>query len=287
MPELPEVETITRELNRAMIGATVRVVDIRLPKMVKLPPAMLRRALIKARLQRVYRRAKLCLFDFSNGQTMVIHLKMSGQLIWQGSGRTVVGGHPIPGGTTELPNRYSHFIVSTSRGTLYFNDQRQFGFVRIIPTKRLPAWLESQGYGPEPLSGEFTYDLFLKIMRRHQAKRVKPVLLDQRVIAGIGNIYADEACHFSRVRPHRRIKTLSGRELKALFRGIRHVLMLSIRHGGTSVSDYRRSNGTKGSMNRYLRVYGRAGQQCHRCGTTIVKNVLAQRGTHFCPGCQR
>ncbi len=288
MPELPEVETITRELQRVLPGRKIRQVTVGLPKIVQLPLAKFRKQLLGARIRRVHRRAKLVLIALSNGQTIIIHLKMSGQLIWQDSkDHQVVGGHPIPGGTLNLPNRYSHVILQLRGGTLFFNDQRQFGFVRLVPTRELEAWLEAHGYGPEPLADDFTLVLFLQILKRHRAKRIKPTLMDQTVIAGIGNIYADEACHFAKIRPSRRIGSLSVRERRALWQGIRHVLRLSIKHHGTSSSDYRRSNGQQGSMNKFLRVYGRTGLPCRRCGHLIVKTVLAQRGTHYCPHCQR
>lgn len=178
-------------------------------------------------------------------------------------------------------------IFVLTGGTLFFNDQRQFGFVKLLPTKNLETWLADHGYGPEPLGDDFTREVFLNILKRHRVKRVKPTLLDQTVIAGIGNIYADEACHYAKIRPNRRIQSLTLMERTALWKGIRHVLQLSIKHKGTSASDYLRSNGEKGSMNKFLRVYGREGLLCKRCGGTIQKAFLAQRGTHFCPECQR
>ncbi len=288
MPELPEVETITRELNRVMPGSRIQQVQVGLPKMVKMPLRKFRRGILNTRVLRVHRRAKLALFDVSNNHTIVIHLKMSGQLIWEGKRhRQIVGGHPIPGGTLNLPNKYSHVIFVTNRGTLFFNDQRQFGFVRLVKTDELEQWLEGQGYGPEPLTDDFSFALFSALLKKHRVKRVKPTIMDQHVMAGIGNIYADEACHYAKIKPARRISTLTPTERAALYRGIRHVLQLSIKHNGTSASDYRRSNGEKGSMNKFLRVYGRDGLLCRRCGHTIVKTVLAQRGTHYCPNCQR
>lgn len=288
MPELPEVETIARRLEEVLPGARIASVLVKLPKLVKLPLKRFRRALLKSRVLKVHRRAKLLLIDLSSSTTLVLHLKMSGQVIWvPRQGRSIVGGHPIPGGTERLPNAYTHVIFETSRGTLFFNDQRQFGFLKIVPTSQLENWLEDQGYGPEPLSGEFTFELFQAILRRHRVKRVKPTLMDQRVIAGIGNIYADEACHYARIKPGRRIRTMTVSERRGLWRGIRHVLELALRHKGTTAESYRTADGKKGSMNRFLRVYGREGLPCKRGDGIIKKIVLAQRGTHFCPGCQR
>ncbi len=288
MPELPEVETIARELDEVMPRAWVTGLAVRLPKIVKVPVARLRRALVGSTIRRVHRRAKLLLIDCSSGQTVLIHLKMSGQLIWRSrTGRLRVGGHPIPHGIEHLPNNYSHVIFTTTHGTLFFNDQRQFGFVKLVRTNQLEQWLENQGYGPEPLSDDFTLGVFEGILKRHRVKRIKPTLMDQTVIAGIGNIYADESLFYARVRPTRRIKTLTPTEQRDLWRGIRHVMNLAIKHKGTTADAYRTANGQKGKMMPFLRVYGRAGQPCRRCNGTIKKITLAGRGTHYCPRCQR
>lgn len=288
MPELPEVETIARELNRAMIGRRITAVAVSLPKMVKAPIGQFRRRIITAVVTGVRRRAKLVVFSLSSGWTMIIHLKMSGQLIWR-SGRSglIVGGHPIPNGTESLPNKYSHVIFITNNGTLFFNDQRQFGFVKLVRTDELERWFETAGYGPEPLAPDFTLPVFERLLRRHRAKKIKPALLDQTVIAGIGNIYADEALFYARIRPTRRIRTLSPAERRELWRGIRHVMNLSIKHKGTTADAYRTATGQKGKMMRFLRVYGRGGQPCRRCPGTIERITLAGRGTHYCRSCQR
>ncbi|MBI2984674.1 MAG: bifunctional DNA-formamidopyrimidine glycosylase/DNA-(apurinic or apyrimidinic site) lyase [Candidatus Kerfeldbacteria bacterium] len=287
MPELPEVETIVRELQAVVPGARVRSVAVSLPKIVKLPVPRLRRAVLGSTIRHVHRRAKLVLIDLSSGWTLVIHLKMSGQLIWRPRrGRLRVGGHPIPQGTTGWPNKYSHVIIGASTGTLFFNDQRQFGHLKLVKTSELEQWLEEQEYGPEPLADDFTVELFLDLLRHHRRKRLKPTLMDQTVVAGVGNIYADEACHFARVRPQRRIASLTRRERRALYRGLRHVMALAIKHRGTSAYVYRRTDGGRGGMRPFLRVYGRGGQPCRRCGGAIIKTTLAGRGTHYCPNCQ-
>ncbi len=287
MPELPEVETIARELQEVMPASRITGLQVGLPKMIKLPLSKFRRGVVGARVTKVHRRAKLLLIDLSSGQTIVIHLKMAGQLIWRAtSGRLRVGGHPIPQGTENLPNKYSHVIFVTNHGTLFFNDQRQFGFVKLVATKELEYWLEEQGYGPEPLTDDFTLSVFENILKRHRVKRVKPTLLDQTVIAGIGNIYADEALFYAKVRPTRRIKTLSPTERRALWKGIRHVMNLSIRKKGTTADAYRTANGQKGGMMPFLRVYGRDGKPCKRCDGVITKITLAGRGTHYCASCQ-
>jgi formamidopyrimidine-DNA glycosylase len=259
-----------------------------LPKIVKLPTAKFKRLVVGTTVVSVTRRAKLVLIGLKNNQTIVIHLKMSGQLIWQPKrGRLRVGGHPIPGGLNNLPNSYSHVIFRLVGGILYFNDQRQFGFVKLQPTSRLEHWLDEQGYGPEPLSPDFTLEKFLALLKQHQRKRLKPVLMDQTVIAGIGNIYADETCFYAGVRPGRRIAKLKLHERKLLYRGMRAILALAIQKKGTTADAYRTASGDKGSMLPFLKVYGRGDAKCKRCGHTITKTVLAGRGTHYCPNCQQ
>lgn len=288
MPELPEVETIARELNTVLPDRRIIGVEVRLPKIVKMPVATFRRRVTGATIKRVERRAKLLLITLRHGWTIIFHLKMSGQLIWQPRhGRMRIGGHPIPGGILNLPNKYSHVIFRCSGGTLYFNDQRQFGFVKLITTNKLDAWLAEQGYGPEPLDSTFTLPHFLEILKTHQRKRIKPTLMDQRVIAGVGNIYADEACFFAGIRPSRRITTLTMAERMALYRGIRSVLTLAIKKKGTTADAYRTATGDKGSMLPFLKVYGRGNKKCKRCGHLITRTVLASRGTHYCSHCQR
>lgn len=287
MPELPEVETIRRELQTAIVGRTIRNVDIRLAKIVKMPAVTFRRHVVGSKVVAIHRRAKLLLIHVSSGWTIIIHLKMSGQLIWQPvRGKLRVGGHPIPGGTLNLPNTYSHVIFLMNGGTLFFNDQRQFGFVKLLKTAELNQWLIDAGYGPEPLVAEFTYDVFSAILKGHSKKRIKPMLLDQTVVAGLGNIYADESLHFAKIRPIRRVGSLRPAERQELYRGIRHVLTLSLRHKGTSADQYVTTSGEPGRMLSFLKVYGRGGQRCRRCGGTIKKMVLAGRGTHYCPDCQ-
>lgn len=288
MPELPEVETIRRELQAVLPGSRLTKLEVALPKMVKIGLPTFRRRVLKASMLVVERRAKLLMIGLSSGWTLLIHLKMTGQLIWRPTrGRLRVGGHPIPGGLDHLPNKYSHVVFTTNRGVLFFNDQRQFGYVKMVPTKTLVPWLEKQGYGPEPLLDDFTFAVFTAILDQHAKKKVKPTLLDQAVIAGVGNIYADESLWYAKVRPDRRIASLTESERKLIYRGLRHTMELSLRHNGTTANSYRRPSGQKGDMVKFLNVYGRHGLPCKRCHTRIARMVLAGRGTHYCPRCQR
>lgn len=288
MPELPEVETIVRELRTAIVGRTITAVDVRLEKIAHQPVGYMRKVLVGKKIRSVERRAKVLIITCSNDYSIIIHLKMSGQMIWVPTkGKMRVGGHPIPGGIDDLPNKYSHVIFYVRGGVIYFNDQRQFGYVKVVSPTEREEWLAKQQYGPEPLDRAFTLKVFTAILKRHQKKRLKPTLLDQKVIAGIGNIYADETCFLGKVQPQRRIATLRLNEIADLHSGLQHILRLSIKKKGTTANAYRTATGDKGSMMPFLSVYGRDGEPCKRCGSIIHKTTLAGRGTHFCSSCQR
>lgn len=288
MPELPEVETIARELEAVLPKRRVLDVSVRLAKMVHVSLPTFRRRVAGATIRRVHRRAKLVLIELSSDWTIIIHLKMSGQLVWLPTrGVLRVGGHPIPRGIEDLPNAYSHVIFTVTGGRLFFNDQRQFGYVKMIATKSLSEWFSEQGYGPEPLDPDFTEAHFLTLLQNYRRRRIKPTLLDQQVIAGVGNIYADETCFLAGVRPSRQIAKITRAERRLLFKGLQRILRLAIQKKGTTADAYRTATGDKGSMMPFLHVYGRDTQACKRCGSIIVKTVLAGRGTHYCSNCQR
>ncbi len=287
MPELPEVETVRRELAPVLLHRRFRSVDIRLSKLLQGSVGAFQRAVVGSRVRSLDRRGKLLLVALTSGWTLAVHLKMSGQLLWQSSdGHVKGGGHPIPGSLDRLPNRYSHAIFTLSGGRLFFNDQRQFGFLKTVKTVALDRWLETQGIGPEALDPSFRFPDFVLRLRSRRRARVKATLLDQRFIAGLGNIYADEALFASRIRPTRRIGSLSVAERRQLFQAIRSVLRFSLAKRGTTFHLFRRPEGTAGGMLPYLKVYGRAGHPCRRCGSTIEKIRLGGRGTHYCPHCQ-
>ncbi|MFH1170653.1 MAG: DNA-formamidopyrimidine glycosylase, partial [Candidatus Vogelbacteria bacterium] len=170
-------------------------------------------------------------------------------------------------------------------GQLYFNDLRKFGWLKILSADHKTR-LENR-HGVEPLSPKFDLETFKTILKRHPNRRLKQTLLDQTLIAGLGNIYADESCFASRIKPARKIKTLSTPEIKKLYRAIKMILKLAIKKGGTSARDYVRSDGSLGNFVPHLKVYGRGGQPCKKCRTLITKIKLAGRGTHFCPQCQK
>lgn len=289
MPELPEVETITRELRKKLIGKTISKVEVRHPKTVApTTPKQFAERIRNQKISNLSRRAKMILIKFDSDLTLVVHLKMTGQLIFvpnhpNRKGKVIRGGHPMD--DTQTPGRHTRIIFHLENGTLYFNDLRKFGWVRIQDEK-LESHIKNN-YGPEPLDKSFSLDIFQKIIRRFPNRTVKKILLDQSLIAGVGNIYADEACHLSQIRPDKIAGRLTGAEIALLYKNIRGVLKLSISKKGTSSKNYRRSDGTVGGFMSYLKVYGRENKKCKTCGTLIKKIKHAGRGTHFCPRCQK
>lgn len=287
MPELPEVETIKSDLTGALAGRTIVDVEVRLPKMVRSNRRLFRRGVRGRRIGSLARRGKLLIIELDSAWYLLIHLKMTGQLIYRQRGQVIAGGHsqksmPID----EMPNKYTHFIFSFTDGScLFFNDLRQFGYVKLVGTRELTD--ELSGYGMEPLGENFTAGRLHAGLRRRKAC-LKSVLLDQSVIAGLGNIYADEACWRARVRPTRQANRLTRDESARLARSIQQVLMLAIKYRGTTFSNFRDGLGRTGSFGRRLNVYGRAGQACRRCRDIKLKRVtVAGRGTVFCARCQR
>lgn len=294
MPELPEVETIRRQLASELTGKTVRSVLVRTRKMVRGSATTLVRTARRARVTAVGRRAKYIYISLTNGYTLLLHLKMTGQLIYRRGRVLRVGGHPIANGTVGLPNRYTHVIVTfTDGGTLYFNDQRRFGFLQLIRTARLEEYFTGRKLGPEPLSRDFTLAFFTSLCSKRRNTTIKQLLMDQTAIAGIGNIYAAEACFYAKVRPMRKARTLTAVERRKLYQGIRAILPKAIAAQGSSADAYVDAYGTvDGDVNAgtyvpRLKVYGRAGQPCLRCRSIIKTVRLGGRGSAYCPGCQR
>lgn len=275
MPELPEVETIRRQLAEEIVGRTVRSVDIRFSGRINLSPARFRRGVEGRRILSVGRRAKLLLLNLSGGSTVVIHLKMTGKLLL---------AEP-----DHDPGKHTHVVFALSGGrTVFFDDVRKFGFIRLYSTSDLEREVFGPaGFGPEPLEPGFTEDGFADCLRRHGRAAIKPLLLSQKCVVGAGNIYADESLWASRIRPDRKAGTLKKREVSELYAALREILRRAVRLGGSSVDDYRDAQGRTGRYARELKAYGRDGEQCFRCRSTIKKIRLGGRGTHFCPKCQK
>jgi formamidopyrimidine-DNA glycosylase len=210
---------------------------------------------------------------------------MTGQLIYERGKVLVAGGHTFPTLADPLPNKYSHVIISfADGGKLFFNDMRQFGYMELADEARLAAALAS--YGPEPLAQDFIFDVF-NVALGKRSIAIKAALLNQNIIAGIGNIYADESLFEAGIRPGRRVNSLKMTEKKALHAAIIKTLKKAMQYGGTTFSHYRDADGKHGNFTRLLKVYGRGGEICLRCKKTVLKKVkIAGRGTVFCPSCQ-
>ncbi|MDD5109872.1 MAG: DNA-formamidopyrimidine glycosylase [Patescibacteria group bacterium] len=286
MPELPEVETIRREITRRIVGKFFASVEIRVPKMVSPPVARFASLIRGKKILAIGRHAKMLTLSLSGKKFLVFHLKMTGQLVFVPQyGKTVSGGHPIPN-VGVLPNKFSHVIFHFRDGsTLYFNDQRKFGWVKLVDDGGLEKMFAPLGV--EPLSKDFSWEKFSALVHRYPNRMIKQVITDNALMVGVGNIYADESCFCARVRPTRRARSLRLADVKKLYRCIPRVLKFAIGKKGTTSDAYRRPDGRDGNMLAYLKVYGRKGKPCRRCKTPIVKTVVGQRGTHYCPRCQR
>jgi formamidopyrimidine-DNA glycosylase len=286
MPELPEVETIKRELDKILRGKIISGVEILWPKTIS-PTTTINftQIITDKRIISLERRAKMLIIHLNNNVSLIIHLKMTGQLIFvPKSGKIISGGHPT--NDIQTPGRHTRLIFHfKDKSNLYFNDLRKFGWVKILDEK-LKKYINTE-VGIEPLSSKYTMVHFRQMLKKYPNRTVKQILLDQHLIAGIGNIYADESAFLSKILPMRKIKTLSEKEINYLHKNIIAVLKLSIQKKGTSSKNYVRSNGQKGGFVPFLMVYGRKGETCKCCGTKIVKTKHAGRGTHYCPECQK
>lgn len=288
MPELPEVETLKRELAKFVKDKKIKSVKVHWPKMVQpLTPVKFQNRIKNKTIIDIKRRAKMLIFELSDSNFLTVHLKMTGQLIFQPKkGDLVFGGHPQQGGTSGLPNKFTHVVIDFSDGTnLFFNDMRKFGWMRYVNAEELYPLISH--FGVEPLSKSFSLSAFKLLLGLYPNRIIKQFLFDQGLVAGLGNIYIDEACHYAGILPTRRVATLTSAEVKRLHQGIQDILKLSISKKGTSFSDYVQLDGKQGQFVKWLKVYNKAGQKCQRCGTPITKIKLNGRGTHFCSKCQK
>ncbi len=277
MPELPEVETVARDLDAALAGWRIDAAEIHHPAVAAAPdPAAMVEGLLGRRILSVGRRAKFIVFDLSPACFLVVHLRMTGRLL------LVDPGTP--------PEKHTHAILhlqddANRRRDLHFHDTRRFGRLWLVDDAGLQALFA--GLGPEPLGDAFT-PAFLNSLLGSRATKLKPLLLNQERLAGLGNIYVDEALFAAGLHPERQAKSLSPAEVDRLYHAIRSVLGEAVAHRGTSLSDaeYRDAQGEKGEHQGHVRVFRRQGQPCPRCGAVIQRTRLGGRGTHFCPSCQ-
>lgn len=313
MPELPEVETIRRGLGKFILNKKIIQVKIDCEKSFLGDHEQIRGTVIVG----LRRRGKALLIDLDNNTTMMVHLRMTGQLIWRDNflskqkhalempverqesplvssreeydglmRHQFAAGHPSKNFTDELPNKQTRVNFVFSDGNLYFNDQRKFGFIKILPTTEVEQEEFIASLAKEPW--EMTPEELFARCQRHAKAPIKAVLLDQKVIAGLGNIYADEALFYAGVHPTTPAGLLSEIEVKTILEGAREVMTRSIESGGSTMATYIKPDGTTGDyLEQFAQVFHREGQSCRRCGAIIIKTRVAGRGTHICPQCQQ
>jgi formamidopyrimidine-DNA glycosylase len=299
MPELPEVETIRRALVKPLEGRRITAAELKLPRLLLgFPAEDLPRRLKGQRIGAVIRRGKYLILELDK-DSLVIHLGMTGQLTHAAPDAPVdarfrrtltglqkpYGAHPV--------DKHTHLLLHLDNGStgspgsggkLMFRDPRTFGKILLVPGKTWADHPRLGKLGPEPLT--MKPSVHAKNIAATSMRPVKALLLDQEFLAGVGNIYADEALFLSGIHPKRLVKSLEGPEKITLLEAVKTVLRKGIRYQGTTFSDYRQPDGTSGNNFERLQVYGRGGKPCRACGTTLEKIVVAQRGTVFCPACQ-
>jgi len=289
MPELPEVETVRRGLADIIIGRTVRstrVIDS--PKSFPNSPSDIQEFLIGARIATVRRRAKVLLIDLNSDYTLVTHLKMTGQLVYRSKSVAFGAGHPSDSLIGELPDRSTRVVLEFDDGShLYFNDQRKFGWMKLYPSIEVPTIDFMKKVGPEPLEDDFTADMLWERLQRRKNTTIKAAILDQTVLAGVGNIDADEGLWGAKIHPATRVKDVPRQAIVELWREIREVMSLAIEKGGSTDRNYVSVEGKRGNYLDFARAFRRDGLGCPRHPDVLIEKIrVAGRGTHICPVCQ-
>lgn len=297
MPELPEVETIRRGLQKRIVSKKIIGIEIRVSKNFVGDKEIV----LGQRVVDVVRRAKVVAIKLENNNNLLFHLKMTGQLVFRQSSVAgsqsinhklqtadqFAGGHPDHNWHAKLPNNTTATVFTfNDESKLFFNDLRKFGWCKILSNDKLQQIFDDE-YGPEPFDPKFNAEYLMLTASKIPNRKFKQFLLDQSIIAGIGNIYADEIAFDVSIMPDRKVKDISLSEWKKIVESTRKILELAISHGGTTDSDYVNADGEKGGMQDYLKVYRKTGLLCPGdCGGVIKRMSIGGRGTHFCPKCQ-
>lgn len=311
MPELPEIEILARGLRKTIVGKTIQAINVLEKKQFsakggsasgrKGTPNQIKKYVTGATVTSISRRAKWLVIDLSTNYHFVIHLKMTGQLLYQestgrvrrsasrtGSSDAVfLGGHSMSGPEPKYPNSHTRVIFEfNDKSLLFFQDMRKFGYVELYSNLELEEYFDTKKLGKEPIANDYTFKYFETQLKRRTNTTIKAALLDQSTMAGIGNIYADDSLFMSKINPSRKVHTLTTQEQRVLFKNTTKVLQQAIGAGGTSFSHYHQLDGTLGQYWKKRKVYQRTGEPCIRCKTPIEKTRVAGRGTHYCPTCQ-
>lgn len=283
------METITRGLKKQLVGQKITRVDVLNEGTIEFDLRLITEVITEQKISAIWRRAKVLIWDLSSGYSLLFHLKMTGQFVLRNAqSQTFSGGHPTASmqDDSDLPDSSTRVIFSLEDGSrLYFNDQRKFGWIRLLPTAEVHSDKFLSSVGPEHDSQSFT-PKYLWDKIKNRITPIKALLLDQKIVAGIGNIYADEALHLAKIHPARKASSLSKAETAVLFNAVLSVLADGIKYGGTSFDKYVNAQGEPGNYIKHARVFKREGQTCRVCGDTIIKTRVAGRGTHYCPTCQ-
>lgn len=284
MPELPEVETMRRNIERSLSGRRVLAYDLTLPHLLRDSPIPTLDPIVGKELLGARRRAKVLMIDFEDDLTLAMHAKLAGQIaiIPANGADRLVAGHPFPSPSGDFPAKMTHLSIRFDDGTtLYYSDVRQFGWFRLAPTEAIAAMVKAMNFGPEGI-GENSVDV--ETLRKGLARRripVKTALLDQKLVAGIGNIYVDEALHRAKIHPSTPANQVPEGKLPVLCDAIQWALTEGLKQGGAKIIN------TKAyPIDNFPEVHGREGEPCPVCGTTIIKVRVGQRGTYLCPFCQ-
>jgi formamidopyrimidine-DNA glycosylase len=277
MPELPEVESLRRILHRSAVGRTIKKARINEPRLRRRITADFAAALGGRRIEDIARRAKYLVVSLSGDLTMLTHLGMSGSWTHRGDGFDAGDFNP----------RHDHVVLVLDDGTtLVYNDPRRFGLLKVVPRNDLAALAELKALGPEPFSREFNADYFASKARGKKVA-IKNLLMDQRIVAGVGNIYASEILFIAKVRPTRRAARVTRAEIERIVDATPKILRAAIGSRGTTFRSYRDSRGQPGRFAERLQVYGREAKPCFVCSTPIRNVVVGQRASFYCPNCQR
>ncbi len=293
MPELPEVETIRRGLSGKIVGKKITDLSFDWLKSFQGDSA----DVIGKKVLSVQRRAKTIQVELNDDKNLLFHLKMTGQLIYRDalaiksnekSGDFFAGGHPDHDWHLPLPNKHTRIVFTFDDDSkLFFNDLRKFGWCKVLSGKELMT-IHDEKYGLEPFAKEFNTNYLIKFAEKYPNRKIKQFLLDQTIIAGIGNIYADEALFAAKISPYRFAKEVKKEEWVKLIKVVIEILDLAIKKGGTTDSDYVNVEGKKGGMQDFLKVYHKEGEPCaNKCGDFVHRTTIAGRGTHYCPTCQK
>lgn len=289
MPELPEVETIRLGLQKYLVGHKIVAVDVRLRKMVTGDT----QHVIGSKITGVRRFGKGLVIDLDNNYSIAIHIKLTGQLIYQDEKVSKVS-KVSKGKVGMVPNKFTHVIFKLKADSglarmtdamLYYNDFRQFGWIKIVKSDKLQEESFFGGLGAEFLK-DLTLEKFKTILSKSKLA-IKVLIMDQKKMSGVGNIYANDSLNLAKIDPRKQAQKLSNEEIKKLFRAIETVLKRGLKYGGASELSYVNALGGEGKYQEHFIVYGRDGKPCKNCGTTLKKIKLGGRGTYFCPNCQK